>query len=325
MTAISRYHLGFNWSTSRDNLFTRTVADEARRRGLTWLCVLRADTTRIRRRVSDNQLKCGLFLNTQADGSSLDSPLMLLNRSLKASGCFVVEDPDDAPIYANRGLQLDYLERAGLPVPQRCVIQDWKPNKPVLTASQHAQLGGSWFAQPAIGMDCGKTLFGTGKLSSRILARHGFKPRHGLLVYRNHLPPFAEPSQIRFRVWYFFGHIVPCEYVNERSVYELLGKNSAGIDRLPQLVKMVNEIAQITGLDWFVTEFMGTPLTDDRDLLIVEPANALAHFGPGVRALPEVPAEVTCISAQRLVEVAWRHARHLALADGITVRLGCHA
>ena len=94
------------------------------------------------------------------------------------------------------------------------------------------------------------------------------------------------------------------------------------MDRLPQLVRMVHEIAQITGLDWFVTEFMGAALTDDRDLQIVEPANALAHFGPGVRSLPEVPAEVTCIAAQRLVEVAWCHSRHLALADGITARLG---
>lgn len=318
MAKTERYHLGFNWSTSRETAFTRAVAEAAKRRGLRWLYVLKSAAPEIRQRVSDGRLQVGLFLNTQADGTSMESSHMLLCRSLKASGCMVVEDPDDAPVYANRALQLDYLEKAGLPVPRRLVIRQWKPGRPILTAREQAKIGGSWFAQPAVGLGRRISLAGTSRLTSRMLSRSGFVPRQGVLIYSNHTP--KDNKGISFRIWHLFGHVVCCFAKNQGS-FEVLRVGSAASDFVPGLTAWAHRMAQITGLDWFVSEVTSARRTGSVGLTIWEPANALSLLGPGVKPLAELPAEVARILAERLVEVAWRHARGLPLTDGVTVRV----
>jgi hypothetical protein len=252
----------------------------------------------------------------------MESPQMLLCRSLKAAGCLVVEDPDDAPIYANRALQLDYLERAGLEVPRRLVIQKWEPRKPMLTAAQQAKLGPSWIGHPVVGLDPTIRFHGTGRVTPSRLVRHGFKPRRGVLFYlgrqfetnRGKVPP-------RFRVWYFFGRISVCRDTEQRGTYELLGADSAGSHLLPQLVGLTHKIAGVTGLDWFVTEVVAAEQPDGTSLMILEPANALAQLGPGRKALRDLPQAIAHVAAERLVEVAWRRSRGLPMSDGVTLRL----
>ena len=318
MAKTERYHLGLNWSTSRETAITRAVAEAAKRRGLRWLCVLKSTASEIRQRVSDGRLQVGLFLNTQADGTSMESPHMLLCRSLKASGCMVVEDPDDAPVYANRALQLDYLEKAGLPVPRRLVIRQWKPDRPVLTAEEQAKIGRSWFAQPAVGLGRRISLAGARRLTSRMLSKSGFAPRQGVLIYSNHEP--KDNRGMSFRIWHLFGHVVCCFAKNQGS-FELLRVSSPDSDFVTRLTAWAHRMAQITGLDWFASEVTSARRTGRVGLTIWEPPNALALLGPGVQPLVDLPAEVGPIVAERLVEVAWRHARGLALTDGVTVQI----
>jgi hypothetical protein len=318
MVKSERFHLGFNWSTSRETAFTRAVAEAAKHRGLRWLRVLKSAAPEIRQRVSDGRLEVGLFLNTQADGTDMDSPHMLLCRSLKASGSLVVEDPDDAPVYASRAIQLDYLEKAGLPVPRRLMIRHWKPDKPVLTAAEQVKIGRSWLAQPAVGLGRRRALAGTGRLTSSMLSKSGFAPRQGVLIYSNH--ELKANKRVRFRIWHLFGHVVCC-FAQGQGTFELLRAGSPSSDFVPRLTALVHRVAQITGLDWFASEFTSTKRTGRAGLTIWEPANALALLGPGVKPLAELPDEVTRILAERLVEVAWRHAHRLPLADGVTVRV----
>jgi len=318
MNKTERYHLGFNWSTSRETAFTRAVAEAAKQRGLRWLCVLKSATPEIRQRVSDGRLQVGLFLNTQADGTSMENSHMLLCRSLKASGCMVVEDPDDAPFYANRALQLDYLEKAGLSVPRRLVIRQWKPGRPLLTASEQTKIGGSWFAQPAVGLGRRISLAGTGMLTSSMLSRSGFVPRQGVLIYSNHKP--KDDKGMSFRIWYLFGHVVCC-CANNQGSFELLRVDPTASEFVPGLTAWAHRMAQITGLDWFASEVVSANRTGCAGLKIWEPANALSLLGPGIKPLAELPVEVARILAERLVEVAWRRARGLTLTDGVTMRL----
>ena len=316
MGRIERYHLGLNWSTSRETAFTKAIAAEARRRGIRWFSVPKSAAHRTRRRVSDGRLQVGLFLNTQADGVNMEGTHMLLCRSLKASGCLVVEDPDDAPIYANRARQLDYLEKAGLTVPRRLVISRWEPDKRVLTSAEQGKIGASWFAQPGVGLGRRLSLAGTGRLTSRLLIRNGFKPKRSVLVYTNLQP--NHDRFIRLRVWYFFRQVVlqsADNNVNPGSAQQA----PTAVQYAARLTALAHRISQITGLDWFATEVTAAKRNGSERLRIWEPANALAFFGPGVKPLAELPPEVAQVGAERLVEVAWRHARGLPTADGVTL------
>lgn len=321
MAKLIRYDLGFNWSTSQDNPFSRMIAEHARRRGLKCLTVLRPDARKVRHQVSNGRVQVGLFLNTQADGSNIESTHMLLCRSLKAAGCMVVEDPDDARIYANRALQLDYLQRAGLPVPRRLAIVDWVPKKPLFSAAQRGKFVGQWLAQPAIGMDRSLRLAGKGRPSSGMLARCGFRPRQGVLIFLDYPLEAGQNRRSRFRVWHFFGHVVVSQYSKDRDAFEFVNANSHAVGLVPRLAELVHKIAHVTGLDWFVTEVITTKRRGSENVLILEPANALAQLGPGVKALADVPDEVMTIAAERLVESAWHHAHGLPIKVGVTIRL----
>ena len=105
MPRIRRYDLAFNWAANRPTPFTDAITESARRHRLSVLPVRRGEVDAVRRRVERGRIRIGAFLNTQADGTNLESPSMRLGRVLKARGALVIEDPDDAPVYADRALQ----------------------------------------------------------------------------------------------------------------------------------------------------------------------------------------------------------------------------
>ena len=314
-----RYDLGFNWAADRESVFTRTLRTAAKRRGLKVLRVLKSDTAAVHHRVDDGALRVATFLNTQADGSRFDSPAMLLCRAMKSSGAFVIEDPDDSRIYADRALQCRYLQRSGLGAPCHFVVDNWQPGRAVLTAAQQKQLGPAWVAQPATGLDRSRQVPGTGRISAAALGRAGFRPGQPILVR----PAVKIPKPrhaLRVRAWYLFGHVVPCEGFNDDAVLKVVRPAPDQWISISTVLQTVRRMAGITGLDWFVAEVLAP--ASGNTVTVVEPPNALADLGPGTKALSTVPPEVQRIAAERLAEVAWQRARNKPPADGTTLRVG---
>ncbi|MHC4802897.1 MAG: hypothetical protein ACYTFF_12450 [Planctomycetota bacterium] len=300
MSKNRRYDLAFNWAANRPTPFTDAVTESARRHRISVLSVARGEVDAVRRRVERGRIGIGVFLNTQAEGISLESPSMRLARVLKARGALVVEDPDDAPVYADRALQLEYLQRAGLPVPQHLVLQR-QPGGPVISAAARSALGRTWAAVAARGLNRRAVLVSTAQHVWPALARSGFKRGQKILVYR-----YQEPV---------------VEGDMERSHFQRLNLDDTKHDAFTQLIAMVRRCADVTGLDWFMTELLVTGSARRRKVIVLEPPNALAGLGPGVAVLSETSSAILRLAAQRLVEVAWRRARGLPLSDGTGVWL----
>jgi hypothetical protein len=320
MPRIRRYDLAFNWAANRPTPFTDAVAESARRHRISVLPVGRGEVEAVRRRVERGRIRIGAFLNTQADGISQESPSMRLARVLKGRGALVVEDPDDAPVYADRALQWEYLQRAGLPVPQHLVLQR-QSGGPVISATARSALGRTWAAVAARGLGHRAALVSTARHVWPALARSGFKRGQKILVYR-HLEPLAEGDmELRFRMWYLFGRIIPSWCRRDRNHFQRLTLDDTGNDAFAQMIAMVRRCAEITGLDWFMTELLVTGSPRRRKVIVLEPPNPLAGLGPGVAVLSETSSGIMRLAAQRLVEVAWRRARGLPLSDGTGVWL----
>lgn len=316
-----RYELGFNWGDGKDSIFAQEIARAARLHRIRWVCVPKQHSDKFRRRVEHGRLKIGVFLNTQADGVTLESPAMLLCRVLKASNCLVIEDPDDIKNYADKGLQLTYLQRAGLPVPKHHVIENWKSGKRPATISKHVMLDSKWVARSAIGMNRQLFVISKARSMTKALTKAGFKSGHRILIHRNYTPLTKGSRELRFRVWYLFGDVVPCWYQKGISTPEVLKTSDIGFPLFGQLVSLMRKIAEITLLNWFVTELVVSREHKKKELIVREPANALAGIGPGNKPLNDVPAEVLRIAAHRIVEIAWRYSRGLPLYEGITINL----
>jgi len=316
MAKRTRYELGFNWINNPEHAFTKALESAARRRRIRCLRVLKGHEDRIRRRIEDGQIEVGLFLNTQADGTSMQSPSMLLCRTLKSKGCLVVEDPDDARIYADRDLQFTYLRRAGVPVPRRFVVEGWKPGRRALARTERAKLGKTWMAQPAFGMDRSRLLVSSAAVVSSALARAKFPRGKRVLVSSYPKPATADDVKLRLLVWYLFGHIAPCWYRKGEHQPAMIEGHAIEHGWLPQLVTVTKQLSEITGLDWFVAGMVVTNVRGQGRLMVLEPPNALAGLGPGAYSAKDVPSEVIGITGERIVEVAWRHARRLPLTDG---------
>jgi hypothetical protein len=321
MARTTRYELGFNWATERSTPFTDTVAECARRQRVSVLRVGRQELDSARRRVERGRARVGVFLNTQADGTNQNSASMLLCRAIKARGGLVVEDPDDAPVYANRGLQLEYMQRAGIGVPRHVVVDNWQPDKPAFSTRIRAGLGRAWMAVPAQGLDRRGTVVSAARNVSPVLARSGFKAGQRIVVLRHDEPRVENDRELRFRAWYFFGQVVVAWRRRNAATFERLSREDARDDRFATIVSVVRKGAELTGLDWFMTELIVTGPPRSRSVVVVEPPNALAGLGPGVAALSDVSGEVMRLAAERIVEVAWRRSRGLPLATGTAVSL----
>jgi hypothetical protein len=321
MARTTRYELGFNWATDRSTAFTDMITEGARRQRIGVLRVGRHQVEAVRRRVERGGVRIGVFLNTQADGTNLKSPSMLLCRAVKARGGLVVEDPDDAPVYADRALQFEYLRRAGISVPRHVVVNDWRAGKPACSTRARAALGDSWVAVPGLGLDRRRTIVSGARNVSPVLARSGFKSGQKVVVFRNDEPRVEDERALRFRVWYLFGRVVVTWRRRHAGTFERMKRDDAGHDRFASIVSIVRKGAGITGLDWFMMELIVTGPRRSRKVVVVEPPNALAGLGPGVAALSDVSGEVMRLAAERIVEVAWRRSRSLPLPAGTSVSL----
>jgi hypothetical protein len=321
MPRTRRYDLAFNWAANRPTPFADAVTESARRHRIGVLSVGRGEVEAVRRRVERGRIGIGTFLNTQAEGTSLESPSMRLARVLKARGALVVEDPDDATVYADRALQLEYLQRAGLPVPHHLVLDRGQPGGSVISAAARAALGRTWAAVPARGLKRWAAIVSTAQHVWPALARSGFKRGQKILVY-HHQPPLAEGDmELRFRIWYLFGRIIPSWCRRERNHFQRMTLDDTGHDAFGQMIAMVRRCAEITGLDWFMTELLVTGSQRRKRVLVLEPPNALAGLGPGVAVLSETSSGIMRLVAERLVDVAWRRGRGLPLSDGTGVWL----
>lgn len=308
----NHFDLGFNCQGSGEDAFYEEVKRLARRYRISWVSVPKSRSAAFRRCVDEDRLKIRVFLNTQAEGTSPDNPSILLLRSLKEKNCLVVEDADDVRFHADKALQLSYLKRAGLPVPRYFVL-----NGSGGAAERHLPQGSTWLARPALGLNHRPACITATDSAAAALRKAGRR----MLLYRHYKPLTLEKRILSFRIWHFFGHVVPCWYKPGERIPEMMKAADLASPLLPRLVALVKKIAEITLLNWFVTDLVVTGRKKAERLMIQEPANALAGLGPGIKRLGSVPPEVIRIAAHRIVEVSWRKARNLPLADEITIRL----
>jgi hypothetical protein len=313
------YDLALNWAANRDERFLGAIDRAARLRRVRWTVVRNGHTDRFRRRVDRGELDVRLFLNTQADGANPNSPGMLLCRSLKANGTFVVEDPDDAFFYADRAMQFRYLSRAGVRVPPHVLIKRGQRDKPALTAAERRSVGPTWTAVPAVGMSRSRVLTSGARNVATALNRAGFPPGQKVLIFKHHKPISRAGHEGHFWIWHLFGNVVPAAWLRGSRRPALICYDDWITDGLLELVRLTRRIAQVTGLDWFLTEIVATRLGRSAQFVVVEPANALAGLGPGSKPVAAVPNPVLDIAATALVEAAWRYAHDLPTAEGLTI------
>lgn len=316
---MKRYEFGYSWHHNREDTFTHAVARAARDMHVRCLRVAKGREDRVRADVDRRRVRIGLFLNTQADGLNMEGPGMLLCRVLKASGCHVVEDPDDARVYTQRALQMRYLARAGIPVPAHAVVVNRPDAENPRIPVGRSRLGTNWVARPARGMGRNRIVIRGARSVAAALARSKLKTCPRILVMRQHRPARLGEREYRFLVWHLFGRILPCWKRKGSSALEPVEAGETGIELISLLADVVSRIARITGLDWFFSEIVATRLGVELEYVVVEPANALALLGPGPKPASEVPLEVARAAAERIVEVAWRGSLGIPLSAGIEV------
>ncbi|MBN1673469.1 MAG: hypothetical protein JXR37_20655 [Kiritimatiellae bacterium] len=322
MGSRTRYELGVNWFRDHADRFLTEVACAARLRRIRWIVIPKEKAVRARRRVDRGSLRINLFLNTQADGVNMESAEMRLCRSLKAAGTLVVEDPDDAPFYADRALQFQYLDRSGVGVPPFVVTDGWQQDRAGFTGVQRARLGANWVARSAVGMGKVRCLHSAAQYVTAALSRAGFPRGAKLLVHKSVHGSRAGGAELRFLVWYLFGHIVPCWAGPGSQGREMVADAEWRDLKLDGLADIAARIAQLSGLDWFVSELVCTRSRGRLKPLVLEPVNALAGLGPGAQPNYHMSTDVVRIAAERIVDVAWRYAHDLPPRPGTTLRLG---
>ncbi len=302
----TRYELGLNWRGRDSHPFLRELTRAAKRRKIGFLCVRKEDAGRVRRRVDRGKLRIGLFLNTQADGVNMESEEMELCCAMKASGSWVVEDPDDARVYADRALLMERLHLAGVPVPSFVAVNPSGNEGTRLPRAQRLRLMPQWRARSARGMGNVRTLTSSAAYVLSSLRRSGFPPGKKVLVCRRHRPVRSGGRDLRFFLWHLFDRIVPCWAGESAGALGMVNAEEWSERNLAPLAALADTVARITGLDWFVTEAICPRGRGALQPMIVEPAEALAGLGPGMSPPYRMPADVCRPAAEALADAAWR-------------------
>jgi hypothetical protein len=91
------------------------------------------------------------------------------------------------------------------------------------------------------------------------------------------------------------------------------------MDGLAGFLQGVARMADISGLDWFSTDSVHTRSGAKSAFIVTDPPNALGGLGPGKRPFTELSQPLMEAIAERLADVAWRHARQIPLKHGLVV------
>jgi hypothetical protein len=322
---VRTYDLAFNWPHNEHDVFIHSIARAARARRIRFLCVAKGEEDSIRRSVERRTLEVGLFLNTQADGINMESPRMLLCRVLKSKGTLVVEDPDDAPIYTDRALQLDYLRRGGIAVPPYSVVETRQRDKSNEFPVRRSKLGTTWVARPARGMGRNRVIIRGSRSIASSISRSNLRGCPRVIVMPQYTTALSAEGELRFLVWHLFGHVAVCSRRTGSRTYDFTDAISVPEQHTFAIARLASRMSKVTGLDWFMAEIVGLSGKGRFNYVVVEPPNALAGLGPGVKPLAETPDEVVEVAAERIVDIAWRRSRELSLSDGVKIVLSNYA
>lgn len=232
-----------------------------------------------------------------------------LGRAVKDAGGLVLDDPDLVRVYGDKAVIHRALEQSGLAMPRTLL---WPPAQPSrdLTPDERAYLGPQIVCKPARGSGSGGVVLDFAGTRAALDAARDYDDEDTYLLQEFVRPIEIDRRPAWFRVYNIFGTVLPCFWHPETHATELVTPAQAERHGLYALVRISQQIAQVSGYTWFSTEIALALHAGEPVFLPIDYLNnkcfmlTHAEFGPS-----GMPEQVAQIVAHVIAEQAYRHAQ----------------
>lgn len=303
--------------------FERFLAAAAARRGLSCALIHDGILQEATQRLVTGSLTIGFHLDYYALWHVGNDPYARLAQAVQDAGGVTVNAPSRARIFTDKAVAHAEFVRHGLGVPETRLIRPWHP-----ASCSTATADSPWYVKPANGFGGrGVVRTNASELATLVAGLREKDPGETWLVQREVTTPtlLCEDDSVRpayWRVLYCFGDVLPFWWSSYSSEHNRLSYRqvTAAEQRryhLKPLESFVEDIARLSGLEWFSTEICLSTGDEPsnyrlrgadgrvRPLVAIDYINDQCDVDVQSRWPGGPPDAVVQYLAERFVELAW--------------------
>ena len=303
------FDLAVSWDWEFDAEFIRILEHRVLARALRIYSISHHNVAETTHRIHRGELAFGTLLDRSTE---TDEHFASLMRALRKTPTAFI-NPPEALVHANdkATMHLEFLS-AGIHVPFTIIVSPYNKKRELeLSLTDLAQLGRPFIIKPAntTGGGIGVVL-GAESLKDIIESRQHHKNDKYLLQERI-VPLRLDGQKAWFRVFWVFGHIIPCWWDDETHIYGITSNDDIIRHGLNQLITVTESIARVCGLNFFSSEIA---IADGRRFIVVDYVNDICDMRLQSKHADGVPDAV-------VDDVALHIVGHLKGAENFRERL----
>jgi hypothetical protein len=304
---MKKYDFGIIWCASKDEKFITWLKRECSWKSFDFLLINNENAQNIINKLSEEKIKIDFLFDDEADYNNPKDLFAKICYLVKDSGGYVLCDPDDAKASSNKAITHYDLAKSKVPVPHTQIVRNWQPDTFVLSKEDIKKLGIPFIIKPAHGFgQKGVIKDSNGSLESIRQARD-YSRGDDFLLQKKITPIVIDNKKAWFRVYYFFGEIIPCWWDTDTGRYLHVSLREMYRYKLLPLARITSEIARITNMEFFTTEIAITKNKSKIEYLAIDYVNDQPELCVRTHLNREGPVpEVVEHISKRVVDIAWR-------------------
>lgn len=301
---MEKIDFGIGWPVKEKNdLFLDALRAECEARKLKFTVVYERSLGRFTELVKKRKVQFVFFLDMASETHSPQDKFTQFVYCLKDAGTVVVADPDQVKFSSDKSITHFNLVKRKIPVPYTVVIRNWESTRR-LTEEQRHSLGLPFVVKPALGYgQKGVKIIRNRHSLKEIAEARQFSPGDNFLIQEFIEPLYLDGRPAWFRVFYLFGEVFPCWWNPFNNEFYQVTLQEFDAHKLVSLVRIVSEIAEVTGVEWFSCEI--TLAAKTKKFVVIDYMNDQCAMYPKSQHKDGVPDELIVLIARRMAVRAW--------------------
>ena len=253
---MKSYDLAIAWNWEYDADFIAGVEAECASAGLSTLTITPADLPTVLHQLHGHELSFRVFFDRASDA---DEAFIPLSRLLAHRGTHLFNHPRHITRAVDKAIMHVELAKRGIDVPYSIIIAPYNRKKEIalsLTALEH--LGRPFIIKPANTTGGGTGVVLGAETLHEVLETRQHHKNDKYLLQETIVPAAIDGHRAWFRVFYYFGEILPCWWDDAKKLYAEMSPGQEEEHGLQYLRTVILSIQDICKLDFFSSEIART-------------------------------------------------------------------
>ncbi|MEK7282119.1 MAG: hypothetical protein AAB037_07215 [Chloroflexota bacterium] len=196
----------------------------------------------------------GVLIDMSSDPYDPANLYYRLAREVKASGGYVIDDPDRSPLTTHKARFHAILLKNGVSVPETIVIRREDIATFHISEDMRARIGSPFVVKPGWGYGSRGVIMDATSEADILKSAEQVADSDTFLLQKKLVSQTLDGRPAWFRVFYVCGEIIPCWWHPVTSDYRIVSPLERRTFGLVAVEQMVFRIAQLARMEFFSTE-----------------------------------------------------------------------